>query len=312
MNSNPKDFSAESKAKFAARLDLLKQKKKAAIAVEAAVSAEQGGIALFIPGLNSNTSAMPNRLAESSLFAPIAKVAASARTFHRNAVLVSRRNTQITYTGEQLNEEDADIFCQLTALATCSDLDQPVVIERSKFLKSIGRATGKEQYDWLNERIKAFTAATLYIKITSPDGKTSKNIGSEESLHLIDKYKLNEDGKYTFSLDKRWAELYGNNEFSLWDKSARMDIGRNQTLAKHFQRLVATSSDQKQTYSLQFLKDRAQYKGRMRDFRTSVDSALLELIRVGVIKSRDYKQSVKTGEDMVVWHKAEKKGIANA
>jgi hypothetical protein len=53
---------------------------------------------------------MPNHVARSSLFAPVAR---GRKVLHEQAVLVSRADATITYTGYQLDEAQADAWMQL-------------------------------------------------------------------------------------------------------------------------------------------------------------------------------------------------------
>ena len=70
----------------------------------------------------------------------------------------------MSYTGEQLDEADADLSLQLIYEARAIPLGQPVLLNRAAFLRAIGRSTGKHDYAWLHRRMKAMTAATLFIE----------------------------------------------------------------------------------------------------------------------------------------------------
>lgn len=257
---------------------------------------------MFIRGLSDDKQVMPNRIAASSLFAPVARVAREVRVFHLRSTLVSRSNTRLIYTGEQLTEEDADIFCRLTALSANVLPGDSFEINRAIFLRSIKRDTGKSQYNWLHDRLRTFTESTIYYEFTAPDGSVRKFVSKDESLHLLDKYTFNEStGNYVLKIDQRWRELYENNEYSLWDFGARQNIARNNSLAKNLQRLVSTSSDFEQKNSIEFLKSRAQYKGRLRDFKVALVKAMDEMKRVGIISEWRFAANKKTGEEMAVW-----------
>jgi hypothetical protein len=54
-------------------------------------------------------------------------------------------------------------------------------------------------------------------------------------------------------------------------------------LAKSIQRLLCTSNENPQRFSLDFLKKLAQYGGRMRDFEDRIEAALDELRKVDEI-----------------------------
>ncbi|MCX8116256.1 MAG: hypothetical protein N3D71_14510, partial [Burkholderiaceae bacterium] len=78
-------------------------------AADAQASAEQKAAEtpkqLWLPGFD--IGAMPNHLNRSSLFAPIAR---GRRKFHRQAAMVTRSDCVLEYTGEQLDEADADLI----------------------------------------------------------------------------------------------------------------------------------------------------------------------------------------------------------
>ena len=67
---------------------------------------------MFLPGFD--IGAMPNHLNRSSFIAPIAR---GLRKFHRQAVMVSRADCVLEYTGEQLDEADGEIIMALIAFA---------------------------------------------------------------------------------------------------------------------------------------------------------------------------------------------------
>jgi hypothetical protein len=91
---------------------------------------------MFLPGLDDWLRAMPNSIARSSLFAPIAR---GKPVHHKQVVLVSRSDAVITYTGYQLDEAKADAWMQLMYEARCVPLGRPVTINRAAFLRAIGR-----------------------------------------------------------------------------------------------------------------------------------------------------------------------------
>ena len=252
---------------------------------------------LFLPGMEDFMRAMPNQVARSSLFAPIAR---GRRKFHQETPLVTRADAVMSYTGEQLDEADADLALQLIFEAMPHPLGAPVAINRAAFLRAMGRSTGKQQYDWLHRRMKALTAATLFIEAKKPDGSMKYRIGNTEAFHILQSFRYDEDAEtYTFTLDPRWRTLFGNREFALVDWEKRLQIG--QDMAKALQRLAATSADPVQRYALGWLKDKMQYAGRMRDFKDSLNAAISELVRLEIIAKGRIEESAKGSEQLTVW-----------
>ena len=253
---------------------------------------------LHIPGLGELMRAMPNHIARSSLYAPIAR---GKRKFHHDTLLVARCDAVMKYTGEQLDEADADLTFQLIFEARSCTLGQPVTLNRASLLRAIGRNTGKSDYEWLHRRMKAMTVATLFVEATKPDGSTKYRIGHTEAFHIIQRFCFDDDvGSYTFTLDPRWVELFGNREYALLDWSKRLEIKRGQDMAKALQRLVATSSDEIQRHSLKWLKEKFQYASPMHKFRGSMEAAMCELERVEIIANAHFGFSTKR-QEQALW-----------
>ena len=64
---------------------------------------------MFLPGLDGFMRAMPNHIARSSLFAPVAR---GKKKIYKDAVLITRRDAVIRFWGEQLDETQADVWMQ--------------------------------------------------------------------------------------------------------------------------------------------------------------------------------------------------------
>lgn len=120
------------------------------------------------------------------------------------------------------------------------------------------------------------------------------NTPRSQTVRLIDNFTHDPDlDTYILSIDKRWRTVYGDNEYSLIDWHKRLMISHRVDLAKRLQRLVATSSDKVQRYSMQHLKELCCHEGRMRDFRAALSDAMEELERLHIIK----KARIETGKD---------------
>lgn len=252
---------------------------------------------LFLPGFG--IGAMPNHLNRSSLIAPIAR---DHREFHRRAVLVSRSDCVVEYTGEQLDEADGEIIMALIFFAQPFALGMPVPLCRATLLKKIERDTGNQQYKWLHRRLKALTEATLFLEAKRPDGSTRYSIGRTEAFHIVSRFAYDDArGIYTYTLDPRWMQMFGNREYALLDWGKHMRIGRGQNLAKALHRLVATSSDRVQRYALDRLKPKMVSKGRMRDLQKSLERAVKELVRVEILANGHIAQSTKGTEQLVLY-----------
>ena len=109
--------------------------------------------------------------------------------------------------------------------------------------------------------------------------------------------ELNE---YTLYVDPRWTQIFGNRAFNLIDWNTRLNM--RYALSKSLQRLIGTSKDAEQRYSLQILKERSQYAGRMRDFKPALERAINELAELGLILSPRIETS-RRGVEQAVWNR---------
>lgn len=246
---------------------------------------------MFLPGMDEFMRAMPNHIARSSLFAPVAR---GRRKLHDGTILQSRADAEIRFSGKQLDEAQADVWMQAMKEAQRQPLGTPVVINRAEFLRSIGRTTQGENYKWLHRTMQDLAFGMLVIEVTKADGKPKLSIGKTRALHLIAGFDYDEDREeYTLTIDPRWHAMYGNREFALIDWEKRREFGRNQDMAKTLQRLVAASSNPVQRYGLEWLKSKMEYSGRMRDFREALTRACAELKRLEIIAAHRIEESTK-------------------
>ncbi len=254
---------------------------------------------LFLRGLRPHMRAMPNPIASSSLFAPVAQ---GKKKIHKDAELVTFRGTVIKFWGEQLDESQADVWMQAMDIAGKQRLGEPVVIERSAFLQSINRHTGGNEYKWLLRTMTALSFAMLVIEVRK-DGELKLEVGKNRVLHMIQGFDYDEEtGVYTLRIDPRWKDVYGDREFSLIDWNKRRQFGRGQNMAKALQRLIATSADKVQRYGLDWLKNKLQYTSRMDKFRHALCAALAELERVEIIAGAHIGTSTR-GREQAIWTK---------
>lgn len=255
---------------------------------------------LFLPGLEPFMRAMPNHIARSSLFAPVAR---GNKPIYKDEVLISRGDAVITFSGEQLDESQADVWMQAMQEAIRQPLGEPVVINRDAFLKVLGRATGGNDYKWLLSAMKALTFAMLVIQVHDRDRNLKLCVGKTRALHLIDAFEYDDEiGRYIVRINPRWQQLYGNHEFACIDWDKRLAIKRGQDMAKTLQRLVATSADKVQRYGLDWLKAKLQYTSPLRKYRSALCAALAELERVEVIAAAHIGTSTR-GSEQAVWTK---------
>lgn len=276
---------------------------KSKAAIQAAQEATEEAVAetpaqMFLPGLDELMRAMPNHIARSSLFAPVAP---GRKKIHKDTVLVSRGDAVIKFWGEQLDEAQADVWLQAMYEAAKHPLGESIVIQRAAFLRAIGRTDTGPNYKWLHRVMEALAFAMLVMEVQTKDGKPRLAIGKTRALHMIEGFDYDDSTEaYTLRIDPRWRSMYGNQEFALIDWEKRMQFGQHQNMAKALQRLVATSADPVQRYALDWLKSKLEYSGRMRDFTDAIEKAMRELERLEIIVDGRIDASSK-GKPQAIW-----------
>ena len=256
-------------------------------------------VQMFLPGMDEFMRAMPNHIARSSLFAPVAR---GRKKIHDNTVLVSRGDAVIRFRGKQLDEAQADVWMQAMHEAIKVPLGEPVIIERAAFLRSIGRSTQGENYKWLHRTMEDRAFALLVIEVFKDD-KPKLAIGKTRAIHMIEGFDYDDETEaYTLRVDPRWRGMYGNREFALIDWDKRLKFGPRQDMAKALQRLVATSADKVQRYGLDWLKDKLEYSSPMRKFKEALIAAMHELERLEIISGGRIEVSTKSKEQSI-WTK---------
>lgn len=253
---------------------------------------------MFLPGFD--IGAMPNHLNRSSLIAPIAR---GKRKTHSQTVMVTRSDCVLEYSGQQLDEADGDLIMALIAFARPYALGTSVPLNRKELLRKIKPGgIGKTQYEWLHGAIKRLREGVIFLEARKPDGSTRYKIGHMHSFSIVKELDYNEETEvYTYMMDPRWMQLFGNREYGLIDFEKRLQIGRNQDMAKTLQRLVATSSDTVQRYALDWLKAKMEYASPMRKFREALAAACAELKRLEIITAHKIEDSTKGKPQLALW-----------
>ncbi|AOD16791.1 hypothetical protein BER93_19415 (plasmid) [Xanthomonas fragariae] len=241
--------------------------------------------------------AIPNHLARSSLFAPIAQ---GRRKQHDRTEIASRRDVKIFFTGKQLDMADCDVFMQALAEARRAALGERIFIKRGTFLKSIGRTDGSKDYAWLHESFRRLFLGALEIEAKHYSiGRTPRSSG----LHLLAGYDYDsEQEEYYLVFDPRILALFSNREFALIDWAKRLHIERRVDMAKWLQNYIATHEAGIHRIGLKYLKGWMDYSSPPNKFRTALTEALAELERVNIINGAKIEQSTRC-EKQAVWTK---------
>lgn len=223
----------------------------------------------------------PNACLQSALFGMVSK---GRRKYLNGRKIVSFKGITISYTGEQLDQGDLDVFIHAIHLTAQKKgnrrPDGLVHFSVRGFLSAIGRKPGKSGQQWLLKSIRRLSASNMEIRF-----ENSQPLYSSCSVYggsLINDYfydpknrkyylRVNPDLGSLFNLG--WAQL-------CWQK--RLQLPGN--LTKWLHGLYSSI----ETYPIKvgsLLILSGSGCGRLSDFRRQLKKSFKELTRYGAIKS---------------------------
>lgn len=239
-----------------------------------------------------DTSALPNYLARTPLFAPIQR---GRRKMHDQALLASPEGVEVRFTGKQLDMADQDVFMLALKWAQGVDLNAPVRCDRAEFLKALGWTAsgksgsfGKSAYDWLDQSFQRLASGTLSIK--------TKRYKAHLSL-ISDWTEDGETKVWEFTVGGKIKALFQNREYAFIDLAKRQQIMHRVDLAKWLQSYAASHEAGQHRISVAKLKAWCGYTSPTRKFLEPLSEALDELKRVNVIDQVAFYRD----HEMVKW-----------
>lgn len=230
---------------------------------------------------NNDQAALPNTIARSALFASIRP---GRRKFHQKAVIASRKDAELKYTGEQLDMGDSDVFLQAIRVIEKYDLGTNIQILPYAFLREMGRKTGKTDKQWLDKSFERLTTGTLIVHVPGQ---------YKAVLHLVDEYIHDEKtDTYYIRMNPKIISLFQKERYGLIDWAKRKQI--KTPLAKWLQTFVgADKKDQEHKVSLKKLKEWCGQSNRpIRKFRQAFNKALSELLSEKIVQQGYVKNDI--------------------
>jgi len=220
---------------------------------------------------------VPNDLVRGALFA--IGNSRTPRKYRRSEVIASLSNIEITYTGEELRQDDEDVFLQLVHLARVSPLGTEVSFTAHSFLNALKWPTNSRSYDRLRDTITRLQATGIEVR--------SQNAGYSGSL--IRDFSWNENSgaasrSWTVRIEPRIAALFDNVSYTQIDWDQRLQLG---SLAKWLHAFYYTHS---RPLPMKTATIRTLCGSSTKDlskFRQLLRGAFKELIAVGFLASAE-------------------------
>jgi len=202
----------KNKQSSSAKKQLIAKKEKTTITVGKRPEAVQ------LPLWSEARRGIPNDLVRGALFT-VGNCRAE-RTFRKNTKIATLGGVDVSYTGEELRQDDEDVFLQLVHLARLIPLGGEIKFTAHSLLKSLAWATNKPSYDRLKRTIQRLNATGLEI---------SSNSGGYSGSLIRSFDWREEDGSssraWSVRLEPKIVSLFGHVKYSqiIWEK--RLQLG---------------------------------------------------------------------------------------
>ncbi len=156
----------------------------------------------------------PNSFIRSALFSAIQS---KDRTFVKDEIVFSQQGIKITFTGEQLNQEDLALWETLVHIYKEQPLGNTIEFTAYRILKLLELDTNSDGYQRLHTGIKRLNACSVEI---THDKKTY--FGA-----LIKSGRKDEATKtYTLELSRELIQIFGENQWTAIDWQQRLNLKR--------------------------------------------------------------------------------------
>lgn len=177
------------------------------------IKAERAKPVLLEPWSDDRRAA-PNIIYRSALFPALNS---QTRKFIKDYKVCSVGGLDVTFTGEQFDQSDLDVYLEVLNFAKAVPLGQPVRFSAYALLKALGRCTGKSDHQWLHSvliRLRGGTVQMVTEKARYFGGLIEGGIRDEITKH------------YDITINPSYAKFFG---FGLWSS---IDIAQRRQLAQ--------------------------------------------------------------------------------
>lgn len=223
------------------------------------------------PAFPTETRPVVNLLVRSALFAAIQ---GKDRRWLQREVIFSSGNTVISFTGEQLNQDDHDVLMQLAAYAGGRPAGEYIPLPVHSLLKDLGRGTSGKEYKQADTEIRRLKEGTVEVK--------AGRFTYYGSL-IDDAIKDDKTRAWAYRLNENLRPLYEGYNYTLIGWESRKAL-KGKELARWLQLYLATHAEPFPV-SVEFIRQSSGSKNTsLRGFRQRLRKALDDLKANGDLK----------------------------
>jgi hypothetical protein len=244
-----------------------------------------GGQLRLFPRWNDEVRGMSKSLARSALFAVRDKRAPRER--YDNEVIASVDGIEIRYSGEELRQDDHDVFMQLCHLARDEHIGETVQITGIQALDGLKWGRSQEDYDRLSSCYKRMLEGTVYVTMQGKGKASAVRMFGSHLFHSV--HSEAESGtidamssRWMIKLNKELARIINGNEMTLIKWAADQKLS---PLAKWLHRFYATHETPFEYKAETLHKLCGSRQADMAAFRQKLKKALQELVDAKFIRT---------------------------
>jgi len=216
------------------------------------------------------TRGVPNSAFRGALFAAIDP---RKRQALKRAVIADEQNLKIIFTGWQLDQSDRDVWEMALHMARQHPLGTDIYFSAHGFLKSLGRATGKSQHEWLKDALARLLGCGVEIT----------HNGYTYGGSLLEFEREDETQRYKLSINPKMMKLYTAG-WTQTDWQERQIIGNRKPLASWLHGYIASHAKLYPTKIETYYRLSGSANANMRSFKQKLLDALDHLKNLDLIK----------------------------
>ena len=219
----------------------------------------------------------PNDLLRSALFC--VRNQRLSRRYFKDEPIVVLGDCEISYRGEELRQDDLDVWLQLMHLQRGQVLGQWIEFTAHSLLKAMGWRTSKRDYEHLRRCLSRMQATAVAIH--------SKRLSAGLSVSLIEEFAWRDHhgsslGQWRVLINPKMHKLFGDVLYTQLEWSQRKQLG---TLARGLHGLYASHAKPYPMKVETILSVTGSTTKDLAKFRQLLRRALNELVEVGFLES---------------------------
>lgn len=256
------------------------QKKTQQAMARMAAKETAGPLQTLFPDWDDDRRGLPNSFVRGGLFT--AASANSPRQWIKDELVASLSNYSISFTGEELRQDDLSIWLAIVNMGKSQPLGEPIHFTAYRLITDLKWRVHSETYASIKAIIERLKVTS--VKISSTDQK-SQYAGSLIRDFLFDDRDPNGKTCWTVRLEPSIAKLFLDDTTTLFEWQIRCALGRRASLASWLFSFYCTHADPI-PYHVEKIHELCKSEDKhIKSFKVNLRAALERLVTEGFLSS---------------------------